>query len=214
LAEALREQTRALHTQVERSGFMQTLLRGHLDRPAYCRLLRNLHVIYCALEGALARHAGHPGIAPLNLAALARSRLLAEDLAQLQGADWPTELAVLPAAARYARRIQDLDQAAPGLLLAHAYVRYLGDLSGGQMLQRVVGRALALEGDAGTRFYDFGGPDRVAELARRFRDGLDGLVTDAKGTTDLVAEAQWGFAQHGRLFDELQRSGGGTERMG
>ena len=44
----------------------------------------------------------------------------------------------------------------PALLAAHAYVRYLGDLAGGQALGRIARQAYALPDGAGTRFFDFG----------------------------------------------------------
>lgn len=205
LGEALRRHTRQLHTQVERSTLMQALLRGRIERATYCGLLRNLHGIYAALEDALRSHARHPGIAPVWLAGLARSQPLADDLDVLYGRDWRDALPLMPAAAGYVRRLRECDAAAPGLLLAHAYVRYLGDLSGGQMLRRLVANRFVLEGPAGTRFYAFGESASAAEsLAQRFRDGIDAVPVDSPGIRAVVAEAQWGFVQHGHLFHELE----------
>lgn len=207
LGEALRLQTRQLHIRVERTALMQALLRGQLDLPAYCTLLRNLHAIYCALENALELHAAHPGLAPVRLAGLARSRPLAGDLDELHGADWESAYPLMPATAAYVCRLNACASHAPALLLAHAYVRYLGDLSGGQMLQRVVARSFALQGSSGTRFYAFDDSGGATALARLFRAGLDAVDTDTGGMGALVAEAQWGFGQHERLFTELQPAG-------
>lgn len=207
LRAALRLQTQALHAQVERSGVMQALLRGRLDRTAYSALLRNLHAVYGPLEAALARHAAHPRLAPLALPGLAREQALADDLAVLHGACWQGELAVHAAAQAYARRLRELDATAPGLLLAHAYVRYLGDLSGGQILRRIVAGQLGIEGADGVHFYDFGNPDGASALARRFRAGLDAVPIDDAGIAEQVAEAQWSFTLHGRLFEEIQAAG-------
>jgi heme oxygenase len=203
LGQALRAQTRQLHTQVERSGVMQELLHGRIDRAAYCALLRNLHVIYAALEAGLARHAGHPYIAFVTMAGLARGGPLADDLAVLHGPGWASAYPALPATQRYAARLLALDARNPELLLAHAYVRYLGDLSGGQMLRRIIARTFALEGSSGTQFYVFGDNDGAARMAQRFREGLDAVAVDADGIAALVVEAQWGFAVHGQLFEEL-----------
>jgi len=203
LAQALRTRTRQLHTEVERSGVMHALLRGRIDRPSYCLLLRNLHDIYRALEGALERHASLPTIAPILLPGLARRETLAEDLLSLHGAAWKTDLPVLPAAQGYVARLAAAEREAPGHLLAHAYVRYLGDLSGGQILRRIVAQSLGLEGAEGTRFYTFGEPDQAPGLAQRFRAGLDAIKVDGAAINALVVEAQWGFAQHGRLFRQV-----------
>jgi heme oxygenase len=67
------------------------------------------------------------------------------DLVNLAGQDWRTDLPQLGAATRYANRIATVVAHDPDLLLAHAYVRYLGDLSGGQILKRLLARTLRLD---------------------------------------------------------------------
>lgn len=202
LAERLRDATRELHAQAERSGVMLTLLRGELGRGDYALLLRNLHAIYSELEAALAQHGGHPVLAPAEDPALRRRAALEADLALLAGADWPSALPLAPAGRDYARRLQHCAAAEPPLLLAHAYVRYLGDLSGGQLLQGIVARSLRLADGRGTAFYRFEARD-ARELATRFRAGLDAARLDAGAADAIVDEARWAFAAHVRLFEEL-----------
>lgn len=204
LANELRVQTRQLHHEVERAGVMRALLRGEIDRASYCALLRNLHPIYAALEDGLARHEAHPALSQVRLAGLERAPLLAADLVTLRGVGW-RDLVVLPAAQQYATRLRELDRSDPLRLVAHAYVRYLGDLSGGQMLRRVVVESLALDPVAGTRFYEFGPPAAVTKLARRFRAGLDKMGFDRDSAAPIVAEAQLAFALHASLFEQLAR---------
>ena len=203
LAQRLRDGTKPLHTRTERAGIMPALLRGSLPAAGFHQLQRNLHVLYAALEPALQHHALHPALAPLYQPLLARSTALGDDLVSLHGADWASALAVLPAASAYAGRLQHLAGHDPAALAAHAYVRYLGDLAGGQALGRVVRRAYGLAGPAGTRFFDFGSPAQVAALAAAFRHGLDALPLAPARQAALVLEAQWAFDQHARLFDAL-----------
>lgn len=203
LAQRLRDGTQPLHSRTERAGVMPALLRGTLPARAFHQLQRNLLVIYAALEPALQTHARHPALAPLHQPGLARSAVLAADLALLRGPGWAAALPVLPAAQAYADRLHHLALAEPALLAAHAYVRYLGDLSGGQALGRVVRRAYGLVGLAGSGFFDFGPPDAVQRSVRKFRAALDALPLDGTQAQALVAEAQWGFEQHARLFEEL-----------
>ena len=59
LSTRLRQATQDLHGVAERSGMMPSLLRGQLSRRDYTRLLRNLQLIYAALERGLA-HAPAP----------------------------------------------------------------------------------------------------------------------------------------------------------
>jgi len=202
LARRLREGTWALHTTTERAGIMPALLRGQLPLARFTALQRGLLAIYQPLEAGLQAHAGHPLLAPLQLAPLARSAALQADLALLAGPAW-ADLPPAAAATAYADRLQAVAQQQPALLAAHAYVRYLGDLAGGQALARVARQAYQLDGSAGTGFYDFGPPPQVQQLAQGLRQALDALPLDEPAAQALVAEAQWSFSQHARLFEEL-----------
>jgi heme oxygenase (biliverdin-producing, ferredoxin) len=211
LAARLRDATRKLHTEVEHAGLMQGLLRGQATRAGYCRLLRALHPIYVALEAGLARHADHPGLSPLGLSPLSRSDLsrasaLAADLVQLQGPDWSLDIPPEAEALAYAGHLQRLAEAQPALLAAHAYVRYLGDLSGGQILARRVAQGLGLGAGEAVAFYDFGGAARAGQLAAALRDGLDRIAPDEASAQALVDEAVAAFERHRALFTALARS--------
>jgi heme oxygenase (biliverdin-producing, ferredoxin) len=201
LPDRLKAETRALHTSVERSVLMRALLGSGFDRAAYVALLRALHTIYAALEEALAAQAGHPAIAPLRLPGLDRAAALASDLDVLHGPGWADALPAGPEALIYARHLQQLARAQPERLVAHAYVRYLGDLNGGRVLQRRI--AIGLQRLDGAAFYDFGGEDRAARLARDFRAALAGLAPEAGDA--VVDEARRAFEMHQRLFDEIAR---------
>lgn len=205
LAGRLRAETQNLHTQVERSPFMAALIKGRLGLQAYSLLLRNLHPVYAELEAGLAAHAPLPALAPLVLPPLFRTNAIAHDLHTLWGSTWENGLPVLAPAARYRDRLRDLSVNKPALLGAHAYVRYLGDLSGGQLLSGIVSRSLQLPPGQGLSFYDFGDAAQVASLASAFRTGLDSVGADADdaGAQALVNEAKTAFALHGELFEAL-----------
>lgn len=211
LAERLKTETRALHTSAERSAFMGVLLKGRMERRAYCALLRNLHGIYAVLEPALERHAQHPAIAPVYLPALWRGPALEHDLDVLHGAGWRDDLPLQSAALDYTRRLRELGAARPALLLAHAYVRYLGDLSGGQMMGGIVARTLPSPDARAVAFYDFGDAECTRALTRAFRTGLGLVVADAALADELVREARHAFELHARLFDELANAYGLVE---
>ena len=208
LAQRLRDGTWPLHGQTERAGIMPALLRGTLPKAGFVALQRNLQALYATLEPALARHQAHPALAPLALPGLPRLQHLADDLAVLHGPGWASDLPVLRALQAYQQRLGHLAEHRPALLAAHAYVRYLGDLSGGQALRRLVVRAYGLAGEAGSRFFDFGPPAQVAALAQAFRTGLDQLPAATEQESQaLVDEACWGFAQHARVFEALAAAG-------
>jgi heme oxygenase len=200
LAQRLREATAAMHRVAERSNFMRELLKARVEQAVYCALLRNLHALYAALEAELERHVESPDLAPLRLPTLFRVDALARDLAHLSGPDWAA-LPLTDAMASYVERINRLSATRPALLTAHAYIRYMGDLSGGQLVGDVVRRALSLGEQAGASFYQFEG-DAMA-LKEQFRAALDALPVDADTADAILVEANAAFALHVRLFEEL-----------
>lgn len=208
LADRLKLETRALHTAAERSAFMALLLHGRMPRGAYGLLLRNLHALYAALEPALARQAAHPVLAPVVMPALWRREALAHDLSTLFGVAWMDELELVPATIDQVDRIRRLEAEAPERLLAHAYVRYLGDLSGGQILRRIVGASAGLGGATALAFYDFGGAADADGLARAFRAGIEQVPVGQAHEDAVVDEARSAFVWHLRLFGELAAASG------
>jgi heme oxygenase len=214
LAERLRLETSDLHREAERSGVMDDLLHGRLARAGYIALLRNLHALYAALEAALGSHRGDAMIGAVQAPALLREAALVSDLDVLHGAGWREQIPVAPAAAGYVARLRALAGAGSHALVAHAYVRYLGDLHGGQLLKRQVARLCGSDGEAGTRFYDFGGEPQVLALRQAFRNALAGLRPSAEDAELIVAEARWAFEQHKRLFVQLQGGAGAGLDLG
>jgi heme oxygenase (biliverdin-producing, ferredoxin) len=199
LAARLRAETGALHRQAEQAGIMRELLAGRVHCAAYVALLRALVPVYLALEQGLAEH---PAVVPLPLDGLARTPALADDLAHLHGPCWREELMPVAAGEAYAARIRRVARERPLLLAAHAYVRYLGDLSGGQALGRLVARGLGLTGGVGVAFYRFG----IADLAgrkRAFRAGLDALPLAANEADQVLAEARAAFAANIEVFEAV-----------
>jgi heme oxygenase (biliverdin-producing, ferredoxin) len=210
LAARLKDATHQLHRQAERSGVMAELMQGRISREIYCLLLRNLQPLYAALEAGLDTHQADPNVQRLWRPELRRLAALEQDLDHLHaGADWRRDLPVLGAAAEYAERLERLARTDPVLLLPHAYLRYLGDLHGGQMLARIVRQCFGLQGELGTGFYAFGDGDAqlLERLKREFRAGLDGLVLTPEQADAVVGEACDGFRLHGGVFGDVQGNG-------
>ena len=183
LAPALRARTAALHVQAERSGIVAEILRGRASRTAYALLLRNLLPAYRAMEAGLERHRLSPGVRWFARPEMYRAEAIAADLAALGGAH-----ALLAAGAAYADRIAACDGPR---LIGHAYARYLGDLSGGQVLKRLLARTLGL-GPEATSFYDFPAIADIDAFKQAFRAALDragGEIADPAAVLDEAAEA-------------------------
>jgi len=179
------------------------------------------------LEASLEQHATHPVLAPThNPTLLARAPALSSDIAHLLATPesaWPTHPLARsiaqsppPSLAAYTARIRTLAASPdPAPLLAHAYVRYLGDLSGGQVIRRRVSKAYHLDAltGLGTQFYEFqklggGGVAGVGDMRTIkvwYRDGMNkGVGDDKQRKTALVAEANTAFQLNGAIFDSLQ----------
>ena len=198
LSQRLRHETATLHRQAERSGIMLGLLRGRLDRGDYVLLLRALHEVYTALESRLDATASFPDVRPFYDRRLHRVASRAADLSLLHGVGWEDEVAAGNAAREYADRILC---ATPLQLVAHAYVRYLGDLSGGQALGQVVARALALPNGDGTAFYRFPEIADAEQYKDRFRAALDAWPVSTTEADGVVREAQEAFRLNVRVFE-------------
>jgi heme oxygenase (biliverdin-producing, ferredoxin) len=204
LLERLRAATWPMHRAVERAGIMPALLRGQLGVQGYAALQFNLQAVYAVLEPALLQHRSDPRIGPVCRPVLFRHTALCVDLARLSAAHpaLPGQaLALTPAACTYAARVLSLAASNPVALVAHAYVRYLGDLNGGQSLARTVRQMLG--SGAGTSFYDFGTSAQVALQVASLRTAIDALPLSPEDVACVVAEAQWAFRQHGAMFEEL-----------
>jgi len=202
----LRLETRELHAAAERSGAMGALLRGELALPAYRALLRNLLAIYIALEVALDTRHADPRVAPMRMPALYRAPALSNDLASIAEVEREAKESLLPAAADYADRLAQMALQGSPALVAHAYVRYLGDLNGGQTLKRLVARSYGAE--AATAFYEFGSSEQVAAHVDALRAALAAVPSTPAEDELIVAEARWAFEQHIRLFEQLMAHDG------
>ncbi len=196
LAAKLRSGIAELQVLAERSGIMSELIKGQFDAASYTALLRNYYEIYDAVETALHVNSDHSYIALFLKLRWLRAHRLSADLDRLHVGQWQVDLPVMPAAASYRNRLESLRDREPELLVAHTYVRYLGDLHGGKRLRSIIARGLRLTAPHGTSFYDFDGPATAAEHIKNFRLALDSLQASNLQHDRIVAEAQDAFARH------------------
>jgi heme oxygenase len=198
----LRDATADVHEAAERSPFVTALVEGEVPRPQFSRFVRQLHAVYSVLEEAVAA-SSDPALAPFLAPELARVEALTADLEFLAGVGWREELATLPATEAYCERMRARCFDWSGGLLAHHYVRYLGDLSGGQILGRVVTRVYELPDGRGSSAYRFEAIASPKRFKDRYRAHLDALPWDADERERVVAEAVDAFGYNTAVFDEL-----------
>ncbi|GEK22011.1 biliverdin-producing heme oxygenase [Cellulomonas xylanilytica] len=198
LSSALREGTRHEHETAERSGFVEELLSGRLDRAAYADLAAQQLAVYTALEAAGSRLTDD---GDLVFHELTRVPAIEQDLAYLYGADWSARIRILPATQVYVDRLAQAADSLPRYA-AHAYTRYLGDLSGGQIIKRMLQRHYGFTSE-GIAFYDFPEIHKLKPFKDVYRERLDALPLDAQARADVVAEACLAFRLNADVFGEL-----------
>ncbi|MFI8965094.1 heme oxygenase (biliverdin-producing) [Streptomyces sp. NPDC053493] len=192
------------HTEAESSTFMSDLLGGRLDVDAYARYTEQLWFVYRALEDGAEALKTDPVAGPFIQPELFRTAALEQDLAHLRGPGWRAGLSALPATRAYAARIADCARDWPAGYVAHHYTRYLGDLSGGQIIRDRAERAwgFARKGD-GVRFYVFENIANPAAFKRAYRELLDGVNADDLEKQRIVDECKRAFDFNGAVFREL-----------
>lgn len=169
----LKELTHESHEQAESHAFTKLLLSGTMSAAIYADFLYNQSAIYYSLE-AMAKRKGL-----LNgLDGLERTVKIGDDFDNLQ----IEKVKLYPSTLRYINYITNRNLS-DQQILAHIYVRHMGDLYGGQMIKKLV---------PGTpTMYDF---ENRKELIDALRPRLD---------VSMGPEANECFAYAIELFTEL-----------
>jgi heme oxygenase len=195
LSAVLRGLTRRLHVQAERSGFVADMLRGRASLSDYTLYLRNLLPAYQQLELGLERHRGAPAIRELALGEVYRVSALTADLDSLGGETWRDDLPLLATARRYADSIARAAEGSGEGLIGHAYVRYFGDLNGGQMLRRLLSKSLDLPAES-LSFYEFSAIKDLGAFKEAYREALDRSSERVAPWDGVVEAALTGFSMN------------------
>jgi len=204
LSTSMREGSREDHEAAEDSAFFSDLMGGHVDEAAYTTYLGRLWHVYAALEAGVRRHRNDALVAAVHDPALERLEAIEADLAHWAARTGvsPTPSAPTAAVAAYVRRLAEAESWG-GLLVAHHYTRYLGDLFGGQVIGRVLQQQVDLAG-AGVAFYDFPGVPRPKSYRDAYRARLDGLCLGADEQETVVDEVRTAFRLNRALLAELE----------
>ncbi|MFJ3701956.1 MULTISPECIES: heme oxygenase (biliverdin-producing) [Streptomyces] len=192
------------HTEAESSTFMSDMLGGRLGVEAYTRYTEQLWFVYRALEDGAGALREDPVAGPFVQPELMRTAELERDLAHLRGEGWREGLEPLPATAAYAARVAECARDWPAGYVAHHYTRYLGDLSGGQIIRGTAEKTWGFErkGD-GVRFYVFEQISNPAAFKREYRELLDAVDADDLEKQRIVDECKRAFALNTAVFHEL-----------
>lgn len=177
---SLKEITKDLHTDAERTVFAKKLLTGVLTSEEYANYLWQMLLVYNGIETA-ARGQGMLA----NLPDIERAHKIYQDCIELVGPNH--NLKWLPVVIEYYQYLLSLNYNAERkhLVKAHLYCRHMGDLYGGQMIaKKVPGKG---------RFYEFKDADNLKTAIR------------AELTDDLGDEARVAFEWAIKIMKALNR---------
>ena len=203
----LKTETKKSHTAAENTKFIGSFLRGVVSEESYKQLVANFYFIYRAMEEEVDKLSEHPIVGKVHSKLLNRTEPLSRDLRYYYGPNWRALIAPSEACQRYVNRIREVAEDAAELLVGHHYTRYLGDLSGGQILKGIAEKAMDLREGEGLHFYEFEGiPDKKG-FKTSYRTALDSLPINQSQSNAIINEANYAFRLNMYMFDELQGNG-------
>ena len=154
----LKELTWEHHKNAERQDFVKELLSGKITQKKYATLLFNLHPQYNILEVTANLY---------DLLDCRRAPAIHADYTELWNETEQFTPTLLPVVKQYMDHIMSI-QMDPDKLMAHIYVRHMGDLSGGQIIaKKVPGQGLMYQFD-----------EDVNTLKEKIRARLDDSMAD------------------------------------
>ena len=200
----LKEGTKKSHSAAENTTFVKSFLRGVVNKESYRALVNDLYFVYCALEEEVSNLKDHPVVGNLQLSDLERKDALEMDLRYYYGPIWRSLIKPSEACERYVNRIHEVAKNEPELLVGHHYTRYLGDLSGGQILKGIAEKALELGDGQGLKFYDFEKIEDTKAYKAGYRGILNDLPIDQHQADAIIVEANYAFRLNMYMFDTLE----------
>ncbi len=204
-AAALRQATLDVHLLAEQNPFIADLMAGRLGVADLARLTGQLRSIYAALESTVPAYRADPLLGKLFDPRLDRLSTIDRDLERLAAATGAAADITEPlnATQAYVDRIHAIRDSAPRVV-AHHYVRYLGDLSGGQIIAMLMRRHYGVTDDALT-FYAFDGLGSKGGFKASYRRALDALFVDQATYDEVVDEARIAYEANRQVFIELDQ---------
>lgn len=203
LSTQMQKETRTLQSHVNKHPFVTKLCKKQISKEAYHQYLVDLQAIYKALEDGLKSCKHIPFVQEVNFEELFRSKSLKEDLKHFKS----SQIHPSQAAKDYAQHLNWLTIADPMLLIGHAYVFYMNDLT----------RCLLVKGPVEGKwpkaiaYYDYQAaydaypkacnPQKLKKL---FTDKLNKLSLKPQEKHALIAEAKMAYEYTEKMLDAIQ----------
>ena len=200
----LKTETKKSHTAAENTKFVGSFLRGVVSKESYKQLVANFYFIYRAMEEEVDKLKEDPIVSKIAYDELNRVNNLERDLRYFYGPNWRAIITPSDACQQYVNRIREVADEDTELLVGHHYTRYLGDLSGGQILRGIAEKALNLPKGEGLYFYEFEKIEDKKEFKTKYRASLNELPISQSQANAIITEANYAFRLNMYMFDELQ----------
>tara|TARA_B100000427_G_scaffold310910_1_gene301075 strand:+ start:300 stop:992 length:693 start_codon:yes stop_codon:yes gene_type:complete len=203
----IKEGTKKSHSAAENTKFVASFLKGVLDPEEYRKLITNFWYVYETMELRL-QESNDPFVKELKQwnVLLFRTAFIQRDLRYYYGPFWREKQIPTEACNKYCHRINEIAEKDPYLLIAHHYTRYIGDLSGGQILKGIAKKALNPPEGEGLHFYDFPMIEDAKAFKTEYRSTLDNLDLTREQKDALVEEANYAFKLNMDMFNEMKGS--------
>ena len=203
----LKTVTKKSHSAAENTKFVSSFLKGVISKESYKQLCANFYFIYTAMEEEFKKHKDHPVVGEIHNEVLSRTNNLERDLRYFYGPIWRYHIKPTEQCQRYVNRIREVSEDDPELLVGHHYTRYMGDLSGGQILRGIAAKSLNLRDNEGLWFYEFDKIDDKKAFKNTYRNVLNNLRINQSQANAIITEANFAFRLNMYMFDELQGNG-------
>jgi heme oxygenase (biliverdin-producing, ferredoxin) len=200
LSKQIREETKKSHTMAENTGFITCFLKGVVEIKSYTKLMSDLYHVYTAMEEQFVTYREHSIISKVYYPELFRKESIENDLKYYLGSNWKNQITQTDSCKSYVNRIKTIS---PDLLVAHQYTRYIGDLSGGQVLKGIAQTAMGV-GDDAMNFYIFKDIPNEKEFKVQYRNTLDLLPFEQYQIDRIIEEANYAFKLNMDVFKEIE----------
>ncbi|KAG8436420.1 hypothetical protein GDO86_007499 [Hymenochirus boettgeri] len=185
---------------------MRNFQKGQVSLDEFKLVMSSLYFVYEALEEEINRNKDNPVFSPVYFPLeLHRKDALEEDLEYFYGPQWRKKIVCPQSTKNYANRLHYVGQKEPELLVSHAYTRYLGDLSGGQVLKKIAQKALNLPATGeGLAFFTFNNVTSATKFKQLYRSRMNSIEANATTKERILEEAKTAFLLNIKVFEELQ----------
>ncbi|KAF4654442.1 hypothetical protein FOL47_009980 [Perkinsus chesapeaki] len=209
----LKQETSKLHRTAENVLYVRRFLKGGVTREEYTHFLLGLYHVYTVMEKLITEAAAKGNVLckVIDFPQLHRADALKHDIIELVGIEKAKEMFKKPrrpVVDSYCTRLESIPK---DMLLAHSYTRYLGDLSGGQILGRAARKYLG--DDCPINFYVFEDIENCQAFKNEYKKIVDTSCISIEVADGLVKESMMAYALNVLLFEEMDFNFGYATRV-